>query len=725
MRIAAPGLLAIMLVFGGVANGAESNELDEYAASIGAALLEQFVSGEPDQETAGYLERGIAAAGRKDWDLAIEQFAKAQARSPRGPQILFNLGVAHAGAGHELIGAAWFMSYLSEKPQARNAAKVMWEVDRLKTAHHNKIDKLFRLAHELADDIRDENERNRARYKIAKQQAGTTDFESLSRVISRIKNINAKGRSRIWMLHAKEAAGSGGPLVAESMIDQVTVPEDRDGVWKEIILVYMWRDDLPGARRAYNKAAFKSTALRKALYDYINQFGDVNEMPELPPQSVFKENLDWGPFWRSLIKSQLEKVKPLDIEDALRKASRQDLETGKELNYKEIPVSVAILAANLATMSKHFRRWENQQAWKLARSQRAEFLDAHSKRGYELASRGDYSGAAASYRRAVALSPDDVLLRKNFAFAVFDSGHADKAIAEFQKLIAQGLRSAGVHYRLGRAFSDKGRSNEAIKQYRKAIVLDPKDPFLRIMLGIEFQYSNRAGEAIEQYGKALHLRPADEDVHGYLGELLADTGRLDEAIAHYRKAVSLDPKNNELREKLKRVLTLARLIREVGPGKKIPLAEVEGLAFWTEQRALLLSRAKLAKVKVVEHRELGGHYEILVKFTPDSAPRVKSFLRILRLSKESYNIVLDGERLTTQYPWLQEMSSGGELRLGGGPEFNSDKVWRLADTIRGRRRWQDSLPQSPVLEIAASLLVGCLVIGYVIFRMRKKTISRA
>lgn len=85
----------------------------------------------PKAEAA--FDLGVAAYKEKHWDVALRQFAEAQTAAPRAPQVLFNLGLAHAAAGHEVISIPWFMAYLAVAPNASNATAVRGLIDKAKS----------------------------------------------------------------------------------------------------------------------------------------------------------------------------------------------------------------------------------------------------------------------------------------------------------------------------------------------------------------------------------------------------------------------------------------------------------------------------------------------------------------------------------------------------------------------------------------------------------------
>ena len=57
----------------------------------------------------------------------------------------------------------------------------------------------------------------------------------------------------------------------------------------------------------------------------------------------------------------------------------------------------------------------------------------------------------------------------------YENGEYDKAIAEYDKIIASGRVSANLYYNLAGAYFKSGELGEAILNYRRALSLEPRD----------------------------------------------------------------------------------------------------------------------------------------------------------------------------------------------------------------------------------------------------------
>ncbi len=99
------------------------------------------------------IARGIAAAKRQDYALAIRGFEEARALAPRAPEVYFNLGLAESKRpGHELRAIAWFGAYLTADPYAPawNEAAVLKQMNLLREKNRANLASWLRAVQNAA-----------------------------------------------------------------------------------------------------------------------------------------------------------------------------------------------------------------------------------------------------------------------------------------------------------------------------------------------------------------------------------------------------------------------------------------------------------------------------------------------------------------------------------------------------------------------------------------------
>ena len=127
--------------------------------------------------------------------------------------------------------------------------------------------------------------------------------------------------------------------------------------------------------------------------------------------------------------------------------------------------------------------------------------------GAALMRQGERDEAAACYRRALMLKPDD----------------------------------ATAHYNLGVVLRDQGGWTQGEAEFRHALALRPDHAEAHNNLGIVLQQQDRLEEATHCYRRALSLNPGHAKARYNLALALAHQGEIEQAATHYRHALALKP----------------------------------------------------------------------------------------------------------------------------------------------------------------------------------------
>jgi protein O-GlcNAc transferase len=209
----------------------------------------------------------------------------------------------------------------------------------------------------------------------------------------------------------------------------------------------------------------------------------------------------------------------------------------------------------------------------------SQIIPAFQALGDAYAATGDLDRAAAAYRQAVAMAPENLESRLSLARSLTDIGEYSEA----EDLCTRSMRMARedpvalsrVHQTLGEVYSRKGNSPAAMSSYYKAAELNPRDEDVTRGLA---NCAIRAGlyaEAAAAYTKLLQLAPLDlsakkqlawvnfkleryplainhyeaiRDSLGtvdryYLAQAYAKSNRVDRAVEQFREVVRLDKEN--------------------------------------------------------------------------------------------------------------------------------------------------------------------------------------
>jgi tetratricopeptide (TPR) repeat protein len=164
-----------------------------------------------------------------------------------------------------------------------------------------------------------------------------------------------------------------------------------------------------------------------------------------------------------------------------------------------------------------------------------------------------YEAAAAKWRQALELEPDDEISHRNLGEALLMSGHRQEAGPHFEKADELRLRaaveadpaSAQVRNGLGALLVRNGRLEEAVEQFEKAVTLKPDFAEARANLASALLKQGKPGESLAELRLALAANPDYPPAHYNLGLLYSRQGDAQAAIAEWRRAVELDPKYAE------------------------------------------------------------------------------------------------------------------------------------------------------------------------------------
>ncbi|MFZ2488188.1 MAG: tetratricopeptide repeat protein [Anaerolineae bacterium] len=151
--------------------------------------------------------------------------------------------------------------------------------------------------------------------------------------------------------------------------------------------------------------------------------------------------------------------------------------------------------------------------------------------------------AATTYRAALALQPQDAVLRVRLAQTLDALGQTDAARA----MLEEGLALPGGHAELLTAQADllvaEGlnveRTAQAVQAYEAAQQINPAYWLASAHLAQLYLTQGRASAALVQVEAAAQRWPQEASLQALRGEALAATGRRQDAIAAYRAALDL------------------------------------------------------------------------------------------------------------------------------------------------------------------------------------------
>lgn len=131
----------------------------------------------------------------------------------------------------------------------------------------------------------------------------------------------------------------------------------------------------------------------------------------------------------------------------------------------------------------------------------------------------------------------------------FDAGEGlfkkrlyEQAIAEYDKVIELGVRSARIYVNRGEAYRRNGQIDRAILDYNKALEIDPEYPFAYHNRGVAYFDKGQYDRALAEFNKALDIDSQFFYAYGGRGRYYTKKGQHDKAISELSRGLEINPR---------------------------------------------------------------------------------------------------------------------------------------------------------------------------------------
>ena len=168
-------------------------------------------------------------------------------------------------------------------------------------------------------------------------------------------------------------------------------------------------------------------------------------------------------------------------------------------------------------------------------------MTTSNNRGVALLAQGDFEGAAAAFRDAIAEEPNQPTLWVNLGIALRHAGKVDEARELFQRALTRPEARRAAGHQLAQLLMDAGDFAEAEAELRAVLEREPGASEVRNALGLVLDKRGRTAEAWKEFEAAAKLDPNAAEPRNNLGNLAKAAGRRDEAADWYDKAIAADP----------------------------------------------------------------------------------------------------------------------------------------------------------------------------------------
>lgn len=151
--------------------------------------------------------------------------------------------------------------------------------------------------------------------------------------------------------------------------------------------------------------------------------------------------------------------------------------------------------------------------------------------GYLRQQKGDFAGAAAAYRRVLAVEPNDAATLNNLGNALGEMGDYDEAIDAFERSITYAPDEVEIYLNLANVLRQADRSEARLKVARDAARLAPDDRSVLTELALALAHDDKFDEALELLETVSRRFPEFGESQLELGRMYEAYNRIDDLAA--------------------------------------------------------------------------------------------------------------------------------------------------------------------------------------------------
>lgn len=162
----------------------------------------------------------------------------------------------------------------------------------------------------------------------------------------------------------------------------------------------------------------------------------------------------------------------------------------------------------------------------------------------------------------------------NQANQLYESGHTEDAVRQWQHALAVWPRNGPAHWALGQVAARQGDLAAADAHFRQTVAMQPDHAEAYVALAKLRLAEHRGREAIALLREALRLDPNNPDYGIALAESLLRLGKTDQALRQYRRLFKIDQDNTRAANNLAWYLATLPDARLRSGGEAVSLARM-------------------------------------------------------------------------------------------------------------------------------------------------------
>ncbi len=175
----------------------------------------------------------------------------------------------------------------------------------------------------------------------------------------------------------------------------------------------------------------------------------------------------------------------------------------------------------------------------------AKFPGLQLEKGRLAEAGGNMEAAIASYREALAQTPEDAALKSRLGATMMLTGKLDEAEAMLREVLAAQPYSAEAEHYLGRIELERQDLEAARQHFERAARLEPHKGVYRLYVAWVALESNEMATALRELDAALELDPTLGDAYWLRARIRIRAGTVRDALSDLQKALELNPSRIE------------------------------------------------------------------------------------------------------------------------------------------------------------------------------------
>ena len=235
--------------------------------------------------------------------------------------------------------------------------------------------------------------------------------------------------------------------------------------------------------------------------------------------------------------------------------------------------------------------------------------------------------ARENFLTLLARTPDDFVLRENFALFLQSIGDMPQAIAEWQRVREMLPHDYLPHFQIGRLLGSQSQWAGAEASLRQAVAMHPGLTDGWVELGNVLASQEKFQDALAVFAKARQQRPRDAQTIFRMGKVLTKLNRRAEAVQNYREAIQANAANWEYHFELGGELDAANQLDEA-------LREFAEAARLNPSNARAHFNHGVLLAKLGRLDEAQAEFEETLRLDPHYAPARDSLGKVQRLKAQ-------------------------------------------------------------------------------------------